>query len=97
MNLKLEIRRNADGVVTSQVWPDWNFNAFWWEEGNACCDCNREDFFLRAQGVDTNGHESECGDGRYSVRCSDADTGAVLYDEFETPNVRGKLRPEAKP
>lgn len=83
MNLKIDIRRNADGVVTSQVWPDWNFNVFWWEEGNAACDCNREDFFLRAKGEGTDDRESECGDGRYSVRCLDADTGAVLYNEFE--------------
>ena len=87
MNLKLEIRRNADGAVTSQVWPDWDFNVYWWEEGNAACDCNREDFFLQAQGEDTDDRESECGDERYSVCCSDADTGAVLYDELETPNV----------
>jgi len=87
MNLKLEIRRNADGVVTSQVWPSWDFNVFWWEEGNASCDCNREDFFLQAQGEDTDDNESECSNGRYSVRCSDADTGVVLYDEFETPNA----------
>jgi hypothetical protein len=87
MNLKLEIRRNADGVVTSQVWKNWNFNAYWWQEGNASCDCNREDFFLDAQGVDTDDRESQCGKGRYSVRCTDADSGQVLYDEFKAPDT----------
>jgi hypothetical protein len=40
---------------------------YWWEEGNAACDCNREDFFLQAQGVDTDDRESECGDGRFAT------------------------------
>ena len=86
MNLKFEIKRNADGVTTSQVWPDWDFNLFWWKEGNASCDCNREDFFLQAQGVQNSEHECKCSLGRYSVRCSDADTGIVLYDEFGEAN-----------
>jgi hypothetical protein len=81
MNLKLEIRRNHDGAVTSLVWPDWNFNIFWWENGNGSCDCNREDFFLQGQ-EDADDLESKCGHGRYAVRCSNADTTAVLYDEF---------------
>lgn len=85
MNLKLEIRRNADGVVATDVWPTWEHNDFWWAEGNAHCDCNRWLFFVRARGEDDSA-ETTCSHGLYSVRCSDADTGAVLYDEFETPN-----------
>jgi len=83
IRLKLEIRRNADGVVATEVWKDWDFNVYWWEEGNASCDCNREDFFLRAQGESMDDHDSDCGGSRYSVRCTDADTGLVLYDEFD--------------
>jgi len=84
MHLKLEIRRNSDGVVTSQIWPDWGCReTYWFEEGNACCDCNREDWFLRAQGIDTENHEVQCSKGNFSVRCSDATTGEVFYDEFE--------------
>lgn len=80
MNLKLEIRRNADGAMATDIWRDWNFNVFWWEEGNAACDCNRGDFFNQALGdMDS---DEPCGDDRYSVRLSDADTGEVLYDEL---------------
>lgn len=97
MNLKLEIRRNADGVTTSQVWRNWSFNVFWWTEGNAACDCNRGDFFLQALGQESD-DESECGDGCYSVRCSDADTGKILYDEFNTVPPNGPQHStEAKP
>jgi len=81
MNLKLDILRNVDGVITSQVWPDFSFDKFWWEFGNASCDCNRETWFLDAQGV-CSIDQPECGDTRYAVRCSDADTGEVLYDEI---------------
>jgi len=84
MNLKLEIRRNADGVVAVAVWPDWDFNVFWWEEGNAACDCNRELFFQQILNETSDSIDQlHCSDGRYSVRCSDADTGVVLYDEFK--------------
>lgn len=81
VKLKLEIRRNEDGAVAVDVWPECGFNVFWWEEGNAACDCNRELFFLRAMGEDDSA-DTECGDSRYSVRLSDADTNEVLYDEF---------------
>ena len=39
---------------------------FCWEEGNYSCDCNRESFFLRAQGKEEP-EKIECGEGRYSV------------------------------
>jgi hypothetical protein len=45
---------------------------------------NRWLFFDRAQGKEDE-HDwdgVECSDGNYSVRLSDADTGAVLYDEI---------------
>ena len=86
MNLKLEIRRNSDGVIATDIWPDWECNTYWWEDGNASCDCNRELFFLRAIGEDEP-IDTECGDDRFSVRLSDADTGLVLYDEL-TPNAK---------
>jgi hypothetical protein len=85
MNLKVEIRRNSDGKVASKVWRDWVFTQFWWEEGNARCDCNRELFFRSANGDDAVELETECSDGKYSVRLSDTETGEVLYNEFDEP------------
>ena len=85
IRLKVEIRRNSDGEQAVDVWPDWDFNVFWWEEGNASCDCNRELFFERALGRNPCWDEATCGDGGYSVRLSNADTGAILYDEFASP------------
>lgn len=35
---------------------------FWWEEGNASCDCNRSTFFLGDESVD-----DSCGDERFRV------------------------------
>ena len=84
MKLKVEIRRNADGQIATDTWLDWEFNQFWWEDGNAQCDCNRSLFFERAKGGSPDIGEVECSDGKYSVRLSDADTGAVLYDELST-------------
>ena len=84
MKLKVEIRRNSDGVIATDVWPDWNYNTFWFEEGNGACDCNRELFFSRAS-KEKEPDELECGDDRFSVRLSDSDTGEILYDEL-TPS-----------
>ena len=81
MTLKLEIKRNSDGVIAIAIWPDWVWHEYWWKEGNASCDCNRELFFLRSRGEDEP-EETECGEGKYSVRCSDNETGEVLYKEF---------------
>ena len=81
IQLKVQIRRNSDGVIAEEVWPDWQYNTFWWEEGNASCDCNRELFFLRARAEKD--IDAECGYDRFNVRLSNADTGEVLYDEFQ--------------
>lgn len=80
MNLNLEIRRNADGVIATDVWPRWEHGTSCWEDGNFACDCNRGDFFNHAQGAADS--DEACGSDRYSVRLSDADTGAILYDEL---------------
>ena len=80
MTLKLEIRRNKDGKTVTDIWPDWDWNQFWWEEGNASCDCNRKIFFCGA--LKEEWDELECSNGKYSVRCTDNDTGKLLYSEF---------------
>ena len=84
MNLKLEIRRNADGEIATDTWAEWSYNTYWWKDGNASCDCNRRLFFERARGNgrDRDWEGVECSEGGYSVRLSDADTGEVLYDEL---------------
>ena len=82
MNLKLEIRENTTGQVASDIWNDWEYNTFWWEEGNAACDCNRSLFFLRALGEEEP-EDIVCGYGKFSVRLSDAESGEILYNEFE--------------
>lgn len=83
MNLKLEIRCNATLQVVTDVWKDWDYNTYWWEEGNSACDCNRSLFFARALGL-PEPEETLCSDERYSVRLSDNDTKEILYDEFST-------------
>lgn len=88
ISLNLEIRRNADGVIATDMWTDWEFNTYWWNEGNAHCDCNRELFFLRARNEDDEA-EIDCSHGRYSVRLTNADTGEVLYDELGADRVQG--------
>jgi len=83
MRLKIEIRRNSDGVIAEDVWEDWEWYSEIWQEGNFSCDCNRAIFFDKANGDTSKPLESyECSYGLYSVRCSDADTGEILYNEL---------------
>jgi len=81
MNLKLEMKRVSDGMIATDVWKDWEWNTYWWAEGNASCDCNRELFFYRALEL-AEPEETRCSDGRYLVRCSDSDAQKMLYAEF---------------
>lgn len=81
IDLKVEIRRNEDGTIATDVWKDWEYSAAWWQAGNASCDCNREVFFCRALGLDES-DEIECGRSKYSVRLTDNNSGIMLYSEF---------------
>lgn len=84
MNLKVEIKRVSDGLVATYINENWDYNQYWWEEGNASCDCNREDFFMETLGLpEIPCEESICSDGRFLVRLTNNDTGEVLYDEWE--------------
>jgi len=80
MNLKIEIKRNSDGVIAIFHWnvDDVDAQLYLWEEGNYSCDCNRDLFFN-----DVTDNEAECGNTRYSVRLIDADSGEMLYDEWD--------------
>ena len=71
-----------DPKIINMKWDNWPHfeNLFWWTGGNASCDCNRSLWFERAQGEDE--AEIECGDGAFSVRLTNADTGELLYNEF---------------
>lgn len=81
VNMKVVIRRNSDGMILSEVWNNWSYNEFWWSDGSASCDCNREIFFDRMLGIDSFG-KTQCGDGKFSVKLFDVDTGEILYSEF---------------
>lgn len=84
-NQLVEIRRNSDNVISKRIWEnfEWhNGSTYWWSEGNMACDCNRALEFDRGVGTDE-ADEYKCGDGKYSVRITNSDTGNILYKEFD--------------
>lgn len=85
LDVLIEIKRVADGVIASGVWKNWYWNTYWWEEGNASCDCNRKLFFtgFHEPDIELEDDQTPCGDDAYVVRISHNDTKEVLYDEFE--------------
>jgi len=87
VKITAHIRKNSTGEVRSSLdnrtWlmAEGEPSIFWWEEGNASCDCNREIFFERCNKVEID--NEKCGDGRFSVNLSNPVTGKVFYREFE--------------
>lgn len=82
LNLRIQVKRVSDGALSDQTWKDWDYNTYWWEEGNAACDCNRLMFFHRGRG-EPEPEDTPCGSNAFLVKLTDADTGQVLYDEFD--------------
>ena len=81
----VKIRNNQTGEsrdYKTQLWDsDYDPgvpNVFWWEEGNAKCDCNRALFFARVNGEEE--PDVPCGDELYSVRIYM--DGKIIYDEY---------------
>lgn len=78
--LRVCIKRLADGevrTITEEPSKSWGYA---WSDGNFGCDCNREIMFDNKDDRET---EEECGESRYAVRIFDAETGEMLYDEWE--------------
>ena len=81
MRMRVEIRRNSDGEIATDVWENWSHHGvFWWTEGNAGGDCNRGDWFDQAR--DGSYNDNQCSEGKFSVRLTNADTGEILYNEL---------------
>lgn len=80
--VNVHIRRNSDGVVQVQYWPEYGWDSdnsdYIWADGNYACDCNRFLFFERATGKEPEWDEGPCGDSAYSVAIFDM-TGKQLY------------------
>ena len=95
LDLKVEIKRVSDGKMSYDIWKNWTWynDSYWWEEGNASCNCNRGAWFNdankfeateRTNEDDDNSDKIECGDGGYLVRLSNANTGELLYTDMDS-------------
>ena len=85
-NILILIKEVKTGMISTEVWKDWSWNVYWWEEGNASCDCNRSDFFNKALGRAE--EDSNCSSDEFLVHIADEVTGEVLYSEFDPPNAK---------
>lgn len=83
---KIKIREVATGVeveTLENVDPKYaDSQRFFYEDGNASCDCNRKLMFGYAQGITFSDEETPCGSGKFKVKIVD-DTGRIVYDELE--------------
>jgi hypothetical protein len=95
------IRNNETGEVRVDEYETEDQYAegqvFWWQEGNACCDCNREIFFRRAAGLPEpdDDYDELCGDTRFGVEFITID-GVRHEIDAAAPEYRRSLR-TAKP
>lgn len=76
-----ELMENVNGTKGPWIWS--------WTDDGFSCDCNREIFFYRecCQGSDEiqpfGALIPPCTTGGYYIRIVEADSGRVLYDEFD--------------
>ena len=73
MKIKIEIKRNEDGLLAIGYEEDDEFCYFW--------DCYRRYFFCKFLDLDFQEY-SPCSYGLFSVRITDMDTLDILLDEF---------------
>lgn len=72
------IRRASDGVERVYSTGSWSEGSwYWWTDGNASCDCNRQLFFEQAGGEEGD-DDLKCGDGAYLVIRFDFPDGTSL-------------------
>lgn len=79
-SISVHIKRLSDGElrVVNETGDGWGWK---WSEGNWGCDCNRRREFDREAFDDS--QDYDCTEGKYAVRIFDAETGEMLYDEWE--------------
>lgn len=91
----LQVKRNSDNIARFYG-SDWEYERdgsfYIWEDGNYSCDCNRRSFFLRAADEEEP-EENACGDGAFSVRLFDAQTGELVYQDGEPASWEGITQP----
>jgi len=79
MSYKVAIRKNSTGEVRIyDMECEWDADGsmFSWTEGNYGCDCNRELFFERANGIEI--HTEWCSVRRFSVLYAQLPNGEKL-------------------
>lgn len=87
---RVEIRREADGVVRNYVSDcellDEEGRLFTgnWRDGNYSCDCNRYLYFCwAADEEEADDADIQCSDGQYRVNLYNPVDGVCHYREFE--------------
>jgi hypothetical protein len=90
----VKIRNNETGEIrdfyTDTIISDdegFEWNDYWWSEGNASCDCNRGLFFEEANGKKYEEIDTECGDGKYSINIYSEKNNKLLYSEFNAEGL----------
>lgn len=80
------IRNNKTGEIrvykTEGIWDDeYNeVSTYIWKDGNYSCDCNRKIFWGYAGNEDL-WDDSPCGDGGFSVKLENPQTGDIFHSE----------------
>lgn len=79
------IRNNETGEVRTNSY-DFEWNLYWWADGNFSCDCNREWEFLRAGGEKIT-DDPLCGDTRFSVTHAIVGNLVFAIDSDDEPEL----------
>ena len=93
MKFTVQIKEIATGKVVEyhddfEPWEGeydhpWTGLEYMWSEGNYACDCNRELYFNRSQGIEIHACSTRCGESRYRCKITIDETGEVILDELK--------------
>lgn len=78
MGYTVRIRHNGTQEVRSRHY-DFEWNEYWWTEGNMSCDCNLQMEFARAGGEKVDMDEGiPCSEGRFTALDAVLDNGETI-------------------
>jgi len=82
MSYTVRIRNNKTKEIRTTTPYEFEFNKYWWLDGNFSCDCNLLWEFLRAGGEEIT-EDSKCSQGNFTAIDATMKDGTIIKLEGE--------------
>jgi hypothetical protein len=87
MGYTVRIMNNITREIRTSDHYNFEFQDYWWEDGNMSCDCNREMVWFRCLDKRSNFNHIDipCSEHLYSVLDAKLDNGIIIKIDDEIP------------